>query len=496
MIEMIEDTFKHFLHLPRFVSKSGEKPSLSARLSFIVIGVFLVAMLGNAVLSASLEGVIYPGVSVGGHDLSWKTRAQALSILKADPPHQKLTVKVGDKQFEADNKTLGVAYDLNKSVDIAYGQGRARNSLPILNLAKPTSSVQLSYSYSIDTAAFNAFVDKVVKSIGTDPVNASLSIDDKGVIQTHEPKAGYRISTDLLNNAITSSVMSARDQVIALDPVITQADIQPADTIDAQTQAKKYMQKQITLTYQDKSFKPDGATIGHWVVFNEQKDERGEAKLVASIDKKQIEGYVQSVANEVNVAPINKKVTVKNGVTQVDREGTDGSAIDQAGVSTMLNNTMSDDQPFSYTLVTAPVPFKTESSTVVTLDLGRYIEVNLSKQHLWVYQDHNVIYESPLTSGATGAGFPTVTGLFSIYYKNTNTYLNGRIYGYNYNVHVNYWMPFYQGYGLHDAYWRNGNFGGPDYYYGGSHGCVNLPDATAAFIYGWADVGTPVWVHL
>lgn len=493
---MNEDTFKHFLHLPRFVSKSGEKPSVLARLQFVALGIFLVAMAGNAVLSASLEGVIYPGVSVGGHDLSWKTRAEAMSILKADPPHQRLIVKVGDKQFEADNKTLGVTYDLNKSVDIAYGQGRTHNSLPILNMTKPASVAQLSYSYSINTATFNTFVDKVVKSIGTDPVNASLSIDDKGVVQIHEAQAGYRISTDLLNNAITGSVMSARDQVIVLEPVVTQADIQPADTIDAQAQAKKYMQKQITLTYQDKTFKPDSATIGHWVVFNQQKDERGKPQLVASIDKKQVEGYIQSVANDVNVAPINKKVTVKNGVTHVDREGTDGSAIDQAGVSTAVNGAMADDQPFSYTLTMSPVPFKTESSTVVTLDLGRYIEVNLSKQHLWVYQDHNVIYESALTSGATGAGFPTVTGLFSIYYKSTNTYLNGRIYGYNYNVHVNYWMPFYQGYGLHDAYWRYGNFGGPDYYYNGSHGCVNLPDATAAFLYGWADVGTPVWVHL
>jgi lipoprotein-anchoring transpeptidase ErfK/SrfK len=89
----------------------------------------------------------------------------------------------------------------------------------------------------------------------------------------------------------------------------------------------------------------------------------------------------------------------------------------------------------------------------------------------------------------------TVTGLFSIYYKTTNTHLVGYQYGWNYDVPVKYWMPFYQGYGLHDAVWRHGSFGGQDYYYGGSHGCVNLPDATAEFIYNWAAVGTPVWVH-
>jgi lipoprotein-anchoring transpeptidase ErfK/SrfK len=129
--------------------------------------------------------------------------------------------------------------------------------------------------------------------------------------------------------------------------------------------------------------------------------------------------------------------------------------------------------------------------------VGRYIEINLSSQQLWVYQDSQVIYTSPVTSGATGLGFPTVTGLFSIYAKGTNTWLDGRAYGenYNYRVLVDYWMPFYGGFGMHDAWrWRS-TFGGSDYYYNGSHGCVNLPLATAAFIYNWAEVGTPVWVH-
>jgi lipoprotein-anchoring transpeptidase ErfK/SrfK len=41
---------------------------------------------------------------------------------------------------------------------------------------------------------------------------------------------------------------------------------------------------------------------------------------------------------------------------------------------------------------------------------------------------------------------------------------------------------------LHGAYWHN-NFGTPM-----SHGCVNLPLDVAAFLYGWAPIGTPVTV--
>ncbi len=42
---------------------------------------------------------------------------------------------------------------------------------------------------------------------------------------------------------------------------------------------------------------------------------------------------------------------------------------------------------------------------------------------------------------------------------------------------------------LHGAYWHN-NFGTPM-----SHGCLNLPLDMAEFLYGWAPLGTQVWVH-
>ena len=39
-------------------------------------------------------------------------------------------------------------------------------------------------------------------------------------------------------------------------------------------------------------------------------------------------------------------------------------------------------------------------------------------------------------------------------------------------------MPFWNGYGLHDAPWRD-EFGGTIYKTNGSHGCINLPPEKA-----------------
>ncbi|MGH7194071.1 MAG: L,D-transpeptidase family protein, partial [Candidatus Saccharimonadales bacterium] len=52
-------------------------------------------------------------------------------------------------------------------------------------------------------------------------------------------------------------------------------------------------------------------------------------------------------------------------------------------------------------------------------------------------------------------------------------------------------------YGFHDATWRpNSEFGkvSPDSS-NASHGCVELPLSTAAWLYGWAGIGTTVRIE-
>jgi len=253
------------------------------------------------------------------------------------------------------------------------------------------------------------------------------------------------------------------------------------------------LSRRVVLNYEGRQFVPSRSDIGHWLVFNHKENSDGSVSLEIGLSREQIQGYLQSVANQTDIAPVNKKVNIRNGVSSIEREGQDGKAIVQSSaVDAVYNNLMNSD--VSFNLQSQPVAFKTETNRSISLDYGRYIEINLSSQRLWAYQDNQAIFVTPVTSGATGAGFPTVTGLFSIYAKERSRYLNGRPYGWNYNVYVDYWMPFYGGYGLHDADWRS-SFGSQDYYYGGSHGCVNMPKSSAAFLFGWADIGTPVWIH-
>ena len=62
---------------------------------------------------------------------------------------------------------------------------------------------------------------------------------------------------------------------------------------------------------------------------------------------------------------------------------------------------------------------------------------------------------------------------------------------YEYESHVDYWMPFNGGIGFHDATWRS-KFGGTIFQTSGSHGCINLPPEKASVLYDLIYKGMPV----
>ncbi len=450
----------------------------------LVVGFFVLG--AHLSTQAWYNGRMLPGVVVAGHDVGGMTLPQARRLIQKDVANYRLHLDVADDKYELTAASLGVVFDPEATIASAYASGRD-SWLP------PAHHDPVELSYRLSRAQLNNFATSVAAKVGTPPVDAGVVVSN-GVVSTVPEKSGWSIDRIGLERLVEDDFRSPGGAKLSLKPREQVADIRAKALAPTIAETKTRMAVPVVLAYADKTFTPTPAQIGQWLAFEKQPD--GLAfKLVPQVDTARLKSYVQGVANDIDVAPVNKKVTVENGVSKTTQEGVDGLAIDQDPLTKALAAAIDNQTPLTYTITSHPVAFKTVSTSIVSLDLGRYIEVNLSTQHLWVWQDHQVIYESPITSGATGAGLGTVTGLFSIYYKTTNTRLRGYQYGYDYDVPVKYWMPFYQGYGLHDAVWRNGKFGGQDYYYGGSHGCVNLPDATAEFIYNWSTIGTPVWVH-
>jgi len=141
----------------------------------------------------------------------------------------------------------------------------------------------------------------------------------------------------------------------------------------------------------------------------------------------------------------------------------------------------------------------TETSGCSQNGSGRLLLVSISQQHLWACDGTQLVNESAVTTGTTaiinGVDDNTPTGTWHIYSKQTNTVLRGCDANGCWNDPVQYWMPFDGEVGFHDASWQTFPFGASDYHTNGSHGCVHLPTPFAAWVYGWAPIGTQVTVE-
>ncbi|MEE3468768.1 MAG: L,D-transpeptidase family protein, partial [Eubacterium sp.] len=127
-------------------------------------------------------------------------------------------------------------------------------------------------------------------------------------------------------------------------------------------------------------------------------------------------------------------------------------------------------------------------------DIGSsYVEVSIERQHVWVYVKGKLKLETDCVTGVPNKERMTHPGCHHVVAKQRDRYL-GTMAVQGYHTHVDYFMPFNGGEGLHDAPWR-GAFGGQIYKSGGSHGCVNLPPEMAAKIYDLVFVGMPVIVY-
>ncbi|HHW87879.1 MAG TPA: L,D-transpeptidase [Chloroflexi bacterium] len=121
-----------------------------------------------------------------------------------------------------------------------------------------------------------------------------------------------------------------------------------------------------------------------------------------------------------------------------------------------------------------PVEFPAES---------RWIRVDLSEQVVIVYENGRAIRGFVISSGLPRT--PTVLGEYRIRTKvRAQTMSGGSGAGYYSLPNVQWVQYFYADYSFHGTYWHS-DFGRPK-----SHGCINMTNADAKWLFDWAG---PVW---
>lgn len=226
----------------------------------------------------------------------------------------------------------------------------------------------------------------------------------------------------------------------------------------------------------------DSNIIKMWVY----QDENG--KFAFDIDNG-VHDFVEELANQVNKANsiMHFRATDCEELATVNVPQAVRAQLDIVEQTLEILELLGNSEP----IIKKPIYTRTLISDMLT----SYIEIDLSRQHIWFYLNGELLLDTPCVTGCVRNKNETPPGVFFLLNKNRGVYLEGyNNDGSKYSSYVEYWMRFNQGIGMHDATWRS-KFGGQIYVSGGSHGCVNMPKNAAAKTYEHIDETMPIIVY-
>lgn len=322
-----------------------------------------------------------------------------------------------------------------------------------------------------------------------DPENAFVEfVDTEFVI--HPEVLGTRIINAQMKTAVEEALrtetenLSAEEADVYVKPEITSEN---EDLNRELAQLNELACVRVTYQLPDGEEKVlDGETVRGWL----DVDEEGNYSLDEEKITKKVKTYVKNLAEDVDTYGKKRTFHTTSGKDVTVTGNEYGWKINQKKeraklLDNILNREIVERQPV----------YSREEFGGGNNGLGdTYIEVDMTKQHLYYYVDGNLELDSPVVTGTMVRSRYTPEGIFFLTFKERNRTLRGAIGADgqpSYQSFVNYWMPFNGGIGLHDATWR-GSFGGTTYKYRGSHGCVNLPLSKAKEIYNMIDKETPI----
>ncbi len=328
---------------------------------------------------------------------------------------------------------------------------------------------------------FNEFKEKNQKA----PTNAYLNLKKDNTFEIVKETQGNKLYMDDAVALIEKTIDETGDSVSFIDNAyVYEAPTVYADNPDLNAgmeMLNSFLASSITYDLpEDQRLVLDRVTLKDWIT----RQDNGYYYIDQENINAKCHEYIRAIAEKIDDVHTTRSFSSTNrGTIELSCDPW-GRKVDQEKESEQLISDLAN------SVTTEREPAYSLNYTIDQNFGGDYIEVDLENQTVYVYQGGSIAFDCPCVSGTNSVpSRRTVTGVYSIYTKERNRTLIGP----NYSSFVNFWMPFYEGYGLHDAPWR-GSFGGSIYQSSGSHGCVNLSYSSAETIWNLCEVGTPVVV--
>lgn len=452
----------------------------------IIIGSAIVA---SALLLVYIVGFIYYGNKLCARTTIKDIDCSGLTISEAEDAIRK---RVEDYKLEIVDYDGNIEYIYGKDIDIDVNiEGRLDS---IYDKQKP--GLWFTYLFKDSSYDLEAMIsydnDKLIEKINQlsacdeskmiEPQDAHVAFDEStNEYYINEGSMGNVILKDVLTSTIMQHITAMSDSVNLVDAGCYRLQELTADDPLLQEQlelVKKHGMIEINMSFGEQIEKLDIVTIASWL------SDGSDGQRVASSEK--VTEYVTELAAKYDTIDKDRTLHTTYGYDVTVVKGDYGWKMDVDATvakitSAIVQGGVHDIEPV----------WTQKAHAFGTTDWGKtYIEVNITKQHLYYYKEGELVVESDFVSGTVSKGRSTPVGIYYIKFKKSPSILRGI----NWETPVTYWMPFFDGCGLHDATWR-GSFGGTIYYYNGSHGCLNMPYNNVKTIYENIEAGVPILIY-
>lgn len=226
----------------------------------------------------------------------------------------------------------------------------------------------------------------------------------------------------------------------------------------------------------------DAGVVCDFIMLNETGEFVLDQEGNLCTDEEKVYEFVDRLADEYDTVGISRSFKATRGDIVTVKGGTYGNQIDREAEKEYLLNAFLDKRRE----VHEPLYLQTAVCQGRD-DIGdTYIEVDMTNQMMYYYEDGTLMIETPVVTGNTSLRRGTPSGTNFVYNKERDRILRGE----DYASPVKYWIPVRGAIGIHDASWRS-RYGGEIYKTNGSHGCINTPLDKVTELYEMVEIGTP-----
>lgn len=417
------------------------------------------------------------GSTINGIDVSGRTVEEAENKLSSEINKYTLTLdERGNKTEEIKAADIGLKYDSGKIKELKEKQ----NPFTWISTLFKKNDFDTEQIVSYDDELLNKTIDKLNclnNSKIENPQSASFTYVD-GKYQIVNEVLGEKVNKNALHDALGKAILNVQPNIDLNSndcyekPKYTSESL---EVIDTKETLDKYVSTTITYKSDDKKEVVDGSTINKWISVND--------KLEITFDEAKVRNYVYKISSMYNTFENTRNfVTTSKKAIQVSG-GNYGWIVNNGKEAKELIDAVKNGQD-----ITKEPAFSQTAKSKGSNDVGNtYVEIDMTKQHLWFYKNGALVVEGDVVTGNASTNTLTPAGTYVLNYKERNAKLVGE----DYVSPVEYWMPFNGNIGIHDASWRD-EFGKQIYMTNGSHGCINSPYGLAKTIYENIDAGTPI----